>query len=94
MEVKMRNFLKGVLIGGIIAGTVSLLSAPQSGMETRRMLREKGVQARDKTVQTYENTREKVNSIVSDTRQRADQVVKRIEDVEERLLHPASHNSN
>jgi gas vesicle protein len=88
------SFLKGLLVGGITASIVSLLTAPHSGVETRRMLRDKGEQARDKTVQAIENTRVQVNNIVSNTRQRADQMVKRIEGIEGQLTHPMPRESD
>jgi gas vesicle protein len=84
------SFLKGLLIGGIAASIVALFTAPQSGVETRRMLREKGEQVRDNTVQAIENTREQVNTVISDNRQRVDQFVKRIED---QYLHPVAHEA-
>jgi gas vesicle protein len=88
------SFMTGLLIGSITASIVSLLTAPQSGMDTRRMLREKSELARDKTVQAFENTRNQVNTLVSDTRQRADQVMKRIGGNEEHKMHPVTHDSD
>ncbi len=72
------NFMKGILIGGILGGMVALFAAPRSGTETRQLLREKGEQLRDKTVQTIENAREQVDTVISDTRQRADNIVQRL----------------
>jgi gas vesicle protein len=82
------SFMKGLLIGGLTATMVSLFTAPQSGPETRRRLREKGEQVREMTAHTLENTREQVNSILSNTRQRADQTVQRIENIEEKISKP------
>ena len=67
------NFLKGILFGSIIAGVVVLFTAPHSGMETRRMIQDKGIQLRDRSMKTLEDarktlddTRERIETIISD----------------------------
>ncbi len=72
------SFMKGILLGGILGGMVALFAAPRPGTETRRLLRDKGEQMREKTMQTLENAREQVDSVVTDTRQRADNIVQRL----------------
>ncbi len=88
------SFMKGLLIGGLTASIVSLFTAPQSGIETRRMLRAKGEQVRDKTMHTIESTREQMNSVLSNTRQQAGQIVQRIENIEEKISHPLHRESD
>ncbi|MFL7892948.1 MAG: YtxH domain-containing protein [Anaerolineales bacterium] len=55
------SFLAGFVIGGLIGAGVALLTAPQSGEETRAMIGEKGIELRDRaeelasqTAETYE----------------------------------------
>jgi gas vesicle protein len=72
------GFMKGMLIGGILGVVIALFTAPRSGMETRQLLLEKGEELKDKTVETIDNAREQVETVISDTRQRADEVVQRI----------------
>ena len=60
------NFLKGILFGSIIAGVVVLFTAPHSGMETRRMIQDKGIQLRDRSMKTLQDTRERIETIISD----------------------------
>ncbi len=72
------SFMKGILLGGILGGMVALFAAPRPGTETRRLLRDKSEQMREKTMQTIENAREQVDSVVTDTRQRADNIVQRL----------------
>ncbi|OGO29638.1 MAG: hypothetical protein A2W33_04300 [Chloroflexi bacterium RBG_16_52_11] len=75
---KFGSFIKGILVGSIIAGGIALFTAPHSGAETRQILREKGEHLRDTTVQTIDNTREQINTAISSARQRADQIVKQV----------------
>ncbi len=72
------SFMKGILLGGILGGMVALFAAPRPGTETRRLLRDKSEQMREKTMQTLENAREQVDTVISDTRQRADNIVQRL----------------
>ena len=87
-------FLKGLLIGGLTASIVSLFTAPQSGIETRRMLRAKGEQMRDGGMHAIENTRGQVNSLISNTRQHADQIVQGIENIGEKVSQQIHHESD
>jgi gas vesicle protein len=41
----------GLLIGGLAGALTALLLAPQSGEETRRQIREKGIELRDRTTE-------------------------------------------
>jgi gas vesicle protein len=72
---QLGSLLKGILLGSILAAGIALFTAPRSGVETRRMLREKGQQLQSNVTQSVEKAREQVDSLVSDTRQRADQIV-------------------
>ena len=72
------NFLKGILLGSIMAAGIALLTAPRSGLETRQMLREKGEQLQGNVTHSLEKVREQVDTIISDTRQQAEQLVGRI----------------
>jgi gas vesicle protein len=72
------SFFKGLLIGSLIFGMVALFTAPHSGVETRQIIREKGDELRDKTVETIDIVRDQMGSAISDVRQRADDAVERI----------------
>lgn len=41
-------FLVGLIVGGLTGAVVSLLFAPQSGEETRALIKEKSIELRDK----------------------------------------------
>ena len=42
------SFIAGFLIGGLVGAGVALLLAPQSGEETREMLRERGIELKNR----------------------------------------------
>lgn len=47
-------FVFGFLVGGITGAVVALLFAPQSGEETRTMIKEKAIELRDKASETFD----------------------------------------
>jgi gas vesicle protein len=48
--------LVGVLVGGLAGAAAMLLLAPHSGKDTRRQIREKGIELRDRTSEIVEDT--------------------------------------
>ena len=61
----IRNTLRilgGMLIGGLAGAVTMLLLAPQSGKDTRKRIQEKGVELRDRTTETVEDTMAKVRT--------------------------------
>ena len=94
MEQKHKNnLLTGLIIGGVVGGTVALLTASRSGEETRELIVDKSVDLRDKAVAKAVTTREKVGelteSLVDDTREKVDLLKKssrRIKNAETEVL--------
>jgi gas vesicle protein len=75
-------FLSGMFIGGLAGAVTALLVAPQSGEETREMIRDKGVEVRDKgieikgnVVDTAQETRARAEQAIADGRTRAGEMV-------------------
>ncbi len=64
-------FLIGFIIGGLTGAAISLIMAPQSGEETREILRDRAIELRDKAQETAQVAREQVGSTASDVRSRA-----------------------
>jgi gas vesicle protein len=64
---KAGSVLAGVFFGALAGVVTALLLAPQSGEETRRQIREKGIELRDRTTELVEDTvtqgREKFNEL-------------------------------
>jgi gas vesicle protein len=53
------NFLIGFVVGGLIGAAAALLLAPQSGEETRMLIKEKSIELKDKAIETAEDARER-----------------------------------
>ena len=49
------NVLTGMLVGGLAGAITMLLMAPQSGVETRMQIQEKGIELRDRTIDMAED---------------------------------------
>ncbi len=47
-------FVFGFLMGGITGAVVALLFAPQTGEETRAMIKDKAIELRDKASETFD----------------------------------------
>ncbi len=81
-------FLVGFLIGGLTGAVVSLLLAPQSGEETRALIRDKAIELGDKASETAEDAYARAESAAADARAKADELAKlareRAEDLQRR----------
>jgi gas vesicle protein len=54
----------GILCGAVIGGTIALLYAPQSGKETRKMIK-------DKTIDIVDAAKEKTGNIIDSVKETA-----------------------
>ncbi|HEY42463.1 MAG TPA: YtxH domain-containing protein [Anaerolineae bacterium] len=64
-------FITGFVVGGLVGAAVALLLAPQSGEETRTMIRDKGIELKDQVEQTATETRVKAEQMAQDAREKA-----------------------
>ena len=63
-------FVVGFVVGGVSAAAAALLFTPQSGEETRTMIKDKSIELRDKAQHTYEETIAKAEAVINEaTRQ-------------------------
>jgi gas vesicle protein len=66
------TFLAGFLIGGFVGAAVALLYAPQSGEETRTIIKEKSIELKDKATETAEETRARAEKALEEAKARAE----------------------
>ena len=70
------SFLVGFIVGGLTGAVVSLLFAPQSGEETRALIRDKSIELRDRAADTAEEALSRAEAAAAEARQRADELAK------------------
>lgn len=71
------KIIAGLFLGALIGAGVGLLSAPQSGTQTRAILKEKSIQLRDKVRTSADETRLRASERLSDVRERAGGIVRK-----------------
>ena len=69
-------FLVGFVVGGLTGAVVSLLFAPQSGEETRALIKDKSIELRDKAQVTAEEALARAEELAADARHRAEELTK------------------
>ena len=67
-------FLVGFIVGGLTGAVVSLLFAPQTGEETRALIKDKSIELRDKASVTAEQALARAETAAQEARARADEL--------------------
>lgn len=74
------GFLSGLLVGGLVGAAVALLTAPHSGEETRRIIRDRSIELRDTASESLEaaaaDARARADELTKMAKERADEVAK------------------
>lgn len=68
-------FLIGFVVGGLTGAVVSLLFAPQSGEETRAVIKEKSIELRDKAAEQAEVVASKAEKFAADAKVRGKEAI-------------------
>jgi len=69
-------FLVGFVVGGLTGAVVALLFAPQSGEETRALIKDKSIELRDKAQMTAEEALARAEAAAAEARKRAEELAK------------------
>ena len=67
--------LGGVLVGALVGASAALLTAPQSGLETRTLIRSKSVELKDKVVVGANETRDRAGKALDEAKTRTGQAL-------------------
>src|SRR5512135_2748123 len=70
------SFLVGFIVGGLTGAVVSLLFAPQSGEETRALIRDKSIELRDRAAESAEEALARAESAAAEARARAEELAR------------------
>ena len=71
-------FLVGFIVGGLTGAVVSLLFAPQSGEETRALIKDKSIELRDRAQHTTEEALARAEAAAAEARARADELARQV----------------
>jgi gas vesicle protein len=69
-------FLVGFVVGGLTGAVVALLFAPQSGEETRALIKDKSIELRDRAQMTAEEALARAEQVAAEARTRAEELTR------------------
>jgi gas vesicle protein len=69
-------FLVGFIVGGLTGAVAALLFAPQSGEETRAVIKERSIELRDKAAEEAEAAWKRAEAAAIEARDRAEELTK------------------
>ena len=78
---ELGSFLAGFIIGGLVGAAVALLTAPQSGEETRKYISDKSIELKNTAVEKAEQAREKAEAAATEAQHYADDLKKRSQEL-------------
>jgi len=82
-------FLVGFVVGGVAGAVAALLLAPQSGEETRTLIRDKSIELRDKASQQADIVASRANEVAAEARSRGKDFVEGAKKAVTPRKHPA-----
>jgi len=71
-------FLVGFIVGGLSGAVVALLFAPQSGEETRAIIKDKSIELRDRAQVSAEEAIAHAEAAAAEARARADELAEQL----------------
>jgi gas vesicle protein len=73
-------FLVGFVVGGLTGAVVALLFAPQTGEETRALIKDKSIELRDYASTSAEEAIARAEAAAAEARARAEELAKQVGD--------------
>jgi gas vesicle protein len=73
-------FLVGFIVGGLSGAVVALLFAPQTGEETRALIKDKSIELRDRAQQSAEEALARAEATAQEARARADELARQLKE--------------
>jgi gas vesicle protein len=73
------TFAIGMLVGGLAAAVVALLYAPQSGEETRTMIKDKSIELRDQAQKSTDEAIARVEALADEALARVEEVARQFQ---------------
>lgn len=70
------SFVAGLALGALAGAVVSLLMAPQSGEETRQIIKDRAIELKDKGSETFDETKRKAELAYQDALAKAEELSK------------------
>ena len=71
-------FLVGFIVGGLSGAVVALLFAPQTGEETRALIKDKSIELRDRAQISAEEAIARAEAAAAEARARADELARQL----------------
>lgn len=68
------DFFAGFLVGALVGAAAALLFAPQSGEETRTLIRDKGIELKERADDLSEEARKRAEEIQDQAKERTDEL--------------------
>lgn len=89
-QTKTISIITAFALGSLIGAGIALLMAPQSGYETRQMIRDKSNEFKGMATARLEDTREKANQAMEDVREKTIETAESIRNRGKRIAEKAS----
>ncbi|MGD8463156.1 MAG: YtxH domain-containing protein [Anaerolineae bacterium] len=77
------DFLAGFFVGALVGAAAALLLAPQSGEETRTIIRERGIELKDRADDLSLEAKKRAEELQAQAKTKADELQARVQDAVE-----------
>jgi gas vesicle protein len=82
-------FLVGFIVGGLAGAVAALLMAPQSGEETRAVIKERSIELRDRAAAEAEDAWKRAEEAAKEARDRAEKLAHEARERADEIAHQA-----